>query len=338
MLVHFLYSNKGGDILGSYTQFSILEIIPDLSKKRITIKTNFKVDVSTVTLKTVGLYNYDKAKLETYKLTVDNKEIYIDLTNYPTNGSRYYLKVVGLKDALGRSLSASYDDYIKFVNDIKTTVEIISPVSRETYKDRTIDIGLKIKMPADNIQYRIEVGIDNVFFNKVTTLVCKVPYMGIEDLGNQFIEIDKDSILSDNNGVPIVFNSAEYSSDSLTLSTTIEREGQIYIRARAESSNSEDFIAGDWSETISFNILTISTDSLETTFLEDYLTSSDLFESEDEETAVNPTLILSKSAPGTNDEMFFIELNKEVYLKDKVPNEDGYISLGTIIGFGKEVK
>jgi hypothetical protein len=84
--------------------------------------------------------------------------------------------------------------------------------------------------------------------------------------------------------------------------------------------------------------MTIAMDSLETTFLEDYLTSSDLFENENEETAINPTIILSKSEPGTNEDMFYIELNKEVLLKNKVPNKDGYISLGTIFGFGKEVK
>ena len=79
-------------------------------------------------------------------------------------------------------------------------------------------------------------------------------------------------------------------------------------------------------------------DSIETNFLEDYLTSSDLFETEDEDTAINPTKILSKSAPGTNEDVFYIELNKEVYIGDKVPNKDGYISLGTIFGFGKGVK
>ena len=152
------------------------------------------------------------------------------------------------------------------------------------------------------------------------------------------LEIDKESVISDSSGIPISFNNGEYVTDTLTLSTNVEREGQVYIRARAESIDSENVVVGEWSETISFNILTMSMDSLETTFLEDYLTSSDLFESEDEETAVNPTTILSKSAPGTDEGMFYIELNKEVYLKNKVPNKDGYISLGTIFGFGKEVK
>jgi hypothetical protein len=117
----------------------------------------------------------------------------------------------------------------------------------------------------------------------------------------------------------------------------------LYIRARAEQeyydeNKEKKYIVGEWSELVSFNILTTPMDSLETTFLEDYLTSSDLFESEDEETAINPTTILDKSEPGTNEGMFYIELNKEVYLKNKVPNKDGYISLGTIFGFGKEVK
>ena len=126
-----------------------------------------------------------------------------------------------------------------------------------------------------------------------------------------------------------------FTNDILELNTTIEREGQLYIRARAELNETT---VGDWSETISFNIYTVSMDSIETNFLEEYLTSSDLFENEDEETAINPTIILSKSQPGTNEGMFYIELNKEVSLKNKIPNRDGYISLGTIFGFGKEVK
>ena len=77
---------------------------------------------------------------------------------------------------------------------------------------------------------------------------------------------------------------------------------------------------------------------LNTTFLEDYLTTDNLFEEEEEETAINPTLILDKSTIGTDEKMFFIELNKEVLIRNLELNEDGYYVLGTVLGLGKDVK
>ena len=381
--------------MSTYNQFSIQAIEPDLSNKQIIIKTNFKVDASSVDMKSVAYYDYDNSKLAVYKLEVETKNIYIKLNDYPSSGSRYYLKISGIKDALGRKLATNFDDYIKFTEDVRTKVKIISPVSRETYKDRTLDIKLEItaavhtgvidyiicnkeepgallviKNPKDhtkqvsldtvfsvnpklkdiivsgrhyvkpktgdtnNLRYRIEISTDNVFYNKVTTLLCEIPNDYYGNKSEQFI-ITNDKIITNQDGVAITFNNGLFLNDELELNTTIEREGQLYIRARAELNET---VVGDWSEIISFNIYTVSMDSIETNFLEEYLTSSDLFENEDEETAINPTMILSKSEPGTNEGMFYIELNKEVLLKNKVPNKDGYISLGTIFGFGKEVK
>ena len=320
--------------MSTYNQFSIQAIEPDLSNKQIIIKTNFKVDASSVDMKSVAYYDYDNSKLAVYKLEVETKNIYIKLNDYPSSGSRYYLKISGIKDALGRKLATNFDDYIKFSEDVNTKVQVISPVSRETYTDRTIAIRLKLSEVMNNLLYRIEVSTDNVFYNKLTTLLCKVPNEFLNTKDTQFFLVD-DDILTTQDGVAITFNNGLFLNDELELNTTIEREGQLYIRARAELGETT---VGDWSEIISFNIYTISMDSVETTFLEEYLTTDNLFENEDEETAINPTTILSKSQPGTNEGMFYIELNKEVSLKNKVPNKDGYISLGTIYGFGKEVK
>jgi hypothetical protein len=76
-------------------------------------------------------------------------------------------------------------------------------------------------------------------------------------------------------------------------------------------------------------------DSIETTFLEEYLTSYDLF---DEETLVE-TKIEDRTAIGTNEGMLYIEFNKNIKLPNNYTlNEDGYISLGTVIGTRKELK
>lgn len=324
-------------MLSNFNQFSIQEVTPDASQKLITIKTNFKIDANTVNLKSVGLYNYDAAKLENYKLSVDGKNIYIKMIDYPSNNSRYYLKVIGIKDALGRTLSATYDDYIKFVNDIKTKVEIISPVSRETLKEREVNICLRLTNVSSDVKYRIEIGIDNVFFGKVSTMICQIPneYQNKSDVQFLINNTEKENeVLTDSSGLPIAFINGYYRNDELTLITNIDREGQVYIRARAESSIS-DSIVGDWSETISFNILTITMDSLETTFLEEYLTTDELFD----ESVREPVEIVDKTEIATTDSVFFLEFNKDIRLpEDYKLTQDGYIKFGTIMAKRKEMK
>ena len=154
----------------SYSEFSIQEIIPDISTKTIKIVTNFKVDPNSVSELTVAYYSYDTGKLETYQLRVDGKNIYVDFLNYPDDESRYFLKVAGIKDALGRTLKTNFDGYIKFEKDIKTKVKILSPVSRVTYKSRLIDIRLQLTDMLKDLTYRIEISTDNVFYNVLTTM------------------------------------------------------------------------------------------------------------------------------------------------------------------------
>ena len=317
--------------MSTYNEFSIQAVIPDLPNRQIIIKTNFKVDPSSVDMKSVAYYDYDNAKLAVYKLEVETKNIYIKLNEYPSSGSRYYLKISGIKDALGRKLATNFDDYIKFTESVTTKVQIISPTSRETYKDRTVVIRLKISEVMNDLSYRIEISTDNVFYNKITTLLCKVPneFLNIKD--TQFFLVN-DDILANQDGVAITFNNGLFLNDELELNTTIEREGQLYIRARAELN---EITVGDWSEIISFNIYTVSMDSIETNFLEDYLTSNDLFE----DSILEPIEVVDRSEPATNEGAFFIEFNKDIKIPEKyVLNKDGYIKLGTIVCTRKEVK
>ena len=282
----------------SYSKFSIQEIIPDLSQKKITIKTNFKVDPKSVSESTVALYNYDKSTLEIYQLTVDGKNITVLLSDYPADGGRYYLKVANIVDALGRVLNISYDEYITFESDLKTKLQIISPVSRETLKSRTVTIKIKsLSDIEEDAVCKIEIASDNIFYNKLAVLE------------QQLI-----------NG-------------ELTVDTTIEREGQIYIRARMEKT---DTIVGDWTEVICFNIYTIQMDSLETTFLEDYLTTNDLF---DDSIDLLETSIEDKPVFDVAEGALYFELNKKIKLPEHYKVDiDGYVTLGTVIGFRKELK
>jgi hypothetical protein len=284
--------------LSTYNEFSIQEVIPDLSNKRLIIITNFKVDPQTILPTNIALYNYDRTSLETYQLIPDNKNIFVVMNDYPTNDTRYYLKIKDLRDALGRTLKTEFNDYIVFKNEVKTKLEIVSPKSRETVKSRVIPMKIKVTELDEEkaTTCRIEFSSDNIFYNILNTVE--------QDIVNGEVSID----------------------------TTIEREGQIYVRARAERDN----LVGDWSETICFNIYTIPMESINTNFLEDYLLTDDLF---DDTVELIQTEIQDKTAIATNDGVFYLEFNKEIQLPENYEvDEDGYVNLGTIIGFRKELK
>lgn len=297
--------------MGTYNLFSIQDVTPDLSRKQIIIKTNFQVDPTSVDLTTVRFFNYDASQLEMYSLSVEGKNIILDLKEIPSDSTRYYLKVSKIKDALKRTLSCDYDDYIKFYDDIITKVEIISPVSRQTYKTREIEFKLRVTDIVDNLYYKIEVGTDNAFFSTIATMRCS-------GLNIESDDMDVSNFSMENN--------------IIKFTALIERDGQLYVRARAEQTEA---IIGDWSEVISFNIYTISMDSIETTFLEDYLTTDELFEEE----ILLQTEIVDRSEIATNDGIFHMEFNKNIKLpKEYELDENGYIKLGTVIGSRKELK
>lgn len=284
--------------MSTYNEFSIQEVIPDLSNKRLIIITNFKVDPQTILPTNIALYNYDRTSLETYQLIPDNKNIFVVMNDYPTNDTRYYLKIKDLRDALGRTLKTEFNDYIIFKNEVKTKLEIVSPKSRETVKSRIIPMKIKVTELDEEkaTTCRIEFSSDNIFYNILNTVE--------QDIVNGEVSID----------------------------TTIEREGQIYVRARAERDN----LVGDWSETICFNIYTIPMESINTNFLEDYLLTDDLF---DDTVDLMQTEIQDKTAIATNDGVFYLEFNKEIQLPENYEvDEDGYVNLGTIMGFRKELK
>lgn len=284
--------------MSTYNEFSIQEVIPDLSNKRLIIITNFKVDPQTILPTNIALYNYDQTSLETYQLIPDNKNIFVVMNDYPTNDTRYYLKIKDLRDALGRTLKTEFNDYIVFKNEVKTKLEIVSPKSRETVKSRVIPMKIKVTELDEEkaTTCRIEFSSDNIFYNILNTVE--------QDIVNGEVSID----------------------------TTIEREGQIYVRARAERDN----LVGDWSETICFNIYTIPMESINTNFLEDYLLTDDLF---DDTVELIQTEIQDKTAIATNDGVFYLEFNKEIQLPENYEvDEDGYVNLGTILGFRKELK
>lgn len=302
-----------------YNQFSVIEVTTDLKTKTIIIATNFKVDPATVNLNTVSLYDYSagNGQLTDYTLHVDGKNICIILRDYPGPGTKYYLKITDIYDALNRKINYAYNDYIVFENEVLTRTEVLSPGFREVFSQSTIDIKIKITDPLDEGKYRIQISTDNVYFKILTTIICSAT---------------SSEIVSSDNVVQVVDDNSN--SGELNFKANIDYNGQLYIRARAEREDNE---VGRWSETSSFTIHTIPVDSMDTTFLEESLTTFDLFP---DESALEPLSINAKSnIANVTDGAFYIEFNKAIQLpKDYETNADGYVSLGIVTGFRKGLK
>lgn len=291
-----------------YNQFSITQVVPDLRTKSIIIMTNFKVDPSTVNLKTVALYDYSAGDRRTvnYNLHVDGKNIVILLEEPPTCDSKLFLKVADIYDALNRRLNYAYNNYITIENDVVTKVEIISPGFRETFSNNIITIKLKITDALTEGRYVIQIGADNAFFKVVSTTICNV---GDESINDDIVE----------------FN------------TSIDYNGQLFIRARAERNDEE---VGRWSDISSFSIQTISIDSMDTTFLEESVTTFDLFPNEviglnDLGVQIQDKNLIADIKDG----VLYIEFDRDLLLpEDYEVDGEGYVSLGVITGFRKELK
>ena len=302
-----------------YNQFSIIEVISDLKNKTIIIATNFKVDPSTINLNTVSLYDYSagSGQLADYDLHVDGKNICIILRDYPGPGNKYYLKVTDIYDALNRKINYAYNDYIIFENEVLTQVEILSPGYREVLSQNIVNIKLRITDPLEEGQYKIQISADNVFFKNLSTIICNAT---------------ADEITSSEDTVKILENNSK--SGELNFKADVSHNGQLYIRARAERSGSE---VGRWSEIISFTMHTLPIDSIDTVFLEESLSTFDLFPNEAD---LEPLAISEKSSIiDITDGAFYIEFNKDIKLpEDYKVDEDGYVSLGIITGFRKGLK
>ena len=292
-----------------YNQFCITQIVPDLRTQSIVIMTNFKVDPSTVNLKTVTLYDYTAGDRQTadYELKVDGKNIIIHLKEVPAYDSKYFLKVADIYDALNRKINYAYNNYIVFTNDVMTTVNVVSPGYRETFTTRLIDIKLQVVDPIEEGQYVVQIAADNAFFNIISTVT-----FGAAD------EAIKDNMIA--------------------FKTTIEYDGQLYIRARAEKDSQT---VGRWSELSSFSIYTIPLESMDTDFLEDSLTTYDLFPDDGIIGLDFPALEVQGKNNILNaaDGVLYLEFNRELLLpEDYEVDKDGYVSLGIITGFRKGLK
>lgn len=302
-----------------YNQFCITNVKPDLKTKTIVVTTNFKIDASTVNFKTVSLYHYeeDGSQLAEYSLSVDNKSICIILNDYPPTETRFFLKITDIYDALNRKINYNYGNYVIFTNDVITDMTVLSPGYRETFTENIISVKLGIKDALESGFYRIQVSSDNAFFKTISTVTYNATNKELESSGDE-----------------LTISESNLSESEITFSATVNYNGQLFIRARAEKSETE---LGRWSEVVPFTINTIPADSMDSTFLDQSLTTFELFE---DEFNMTPLAINEKSnISDVTDVAFYMEFNKAIKLpEDYKTDADGYVSLGIVTGFRKGLK
>lgn len=302
-----------------YNQFCITNVKPDLKTKTIVVTTNFKIDASTVNFKTVSLYHYeeDGSQLAEYSLSVDNKSICIILNDYPPTETRFFLKVTDIYDALNRKINYNYGNYVIFTNDVITDMTVLSPGYRETFTENIISVKLGIKDALESGFYRIQISSDNAFFKTISTVTYNATNKELESSGDE-----------------LTISESNLSESEITFSATVNYNGQLFIRARAEKSETE---LGRWSEIVPFTINTVPADSMDSTFLDQSLTTFELFE---DEFNMTPLAINEKShISDVTDVAFYMEFNKAIKLpEDYKTDADGYVSLGIVTGFRKGLK
>lgn len=261
-----------------YNEFSIESVLTVLPLKKVIIKTNFTIDERTVNNSTVKLLRVSDATLEEYKISVSENTIELVLNNDLSDENTELMLIIRkIKDKLGRNLSASFNKKISFQPAYKKIFKITSPSEGTTL--RSLDVDIKFKAASEEIEdskYRVEVSSDMAFFN-VTN-----------------------SVLVDLNETRV----------------TIPKDGQYYLRVRAESEDGELF--GLWSDVLTFNVSTCLSNSNncnDNTFLDDFVFTDNLFSDEIiplEQTYISPNF--------TIDSPFIIEFNKEL----EFPEERDY--------------
>lgn len=258
-----------------YNEFCIDSVITVLPLRKIQIKTNFTIDAGTVDHSTVRLVRISDASLEEYKIDVSEKIIELTLKNdLEQDNVKFMLIIRKIKDKLGRTLSAPFNKEISFEPAYKKILKIVSPSDGTTL--RSLDVDIKLEAASEETEeskHRIEVSSDMAFFNVTNSILI----------------------------------------DEFESRLTLPKDGQYYMRARAESEDSNCF--GLWSDVNTFNVSTYLCDkdnSKENSFLEDIVFNDNLFV--DEEIPLETEYITPNF---TVDTPFTIELNKNLQFPEE---------------------
>ena len=289
--------------------FNITSVTPDYTNKQIVILTTFKVDPDTVNRKNVQVIAASSGTTVTYKLSVDNDKIIVNLKDWPELDNYYVVKVDKIKDKLNRDLISPLSKDIMFKADTKLKCIIHNPNNNEAVIQQHNLVYFSIKQINPDSTVTVKPKPD-------TEPSPELP--DVEGPGLDNNTQAKEAVLEDESDVTYHFEFAfdtaffdivkEYDSEYTDGYVQLEN-GQYYMRARVIEGD----LVSDWSETITFTVIpdVCECDEIieqsKRDYLEDIMAPVEFFLDSDEVFE-----ILSTSDNGVTYPEFYIELSKDI--------------------------
>ena len=195
-----------------YQNFNVNGITAINSNKSILIETSKFIDNTAQSNISIEIYErYNKVYLDFYFI-IDGKNLIINLLDWPVVNTDYILGVKGITSITGEELSSNIKTRIKFISEVKSKVQILSPVMFE----KVPDLNIKLE----------EILVDENDKNAV---------------GKFYVEIAKDNIFKNLTN--------KFLTDKTENNILLNDKGQYYLRARIQK---DDENYGCWSEIVSF--------------------------------------------------------------------------------------
>lgn len=196
-------------------QFVIQTVETSLIDKKIIVTTNNNIDPNSLDDIFIQIMERETRSEVMFTKEIKGQVLEVTLNEWPIPNTAYIFYLKSLTNVLGEPVRSGVRRKIQFDSAITKKVEIISPSMHETVKSLDIKFDL-------------------------------VDVTDIEDKNECYAYLE---IATDNEFYNVVKSTKVKEKNSITITNL--KEGQYYLRARAESDEKE-FQYGIWSETISF--------------------------------------------------------------------------------------
>lgn len=285
--------------------FNVTSVEPVYSQKMIVIQTTFRVDETTVSRKSIEVLTASSGTATLYKLSVDNDKIIITLKDWPDLNDTYIVRITTIKDMLNRELISPITKNIVFNSGVKIKAVITAPLNNEavTSEQNLINFSIKQINPDDTVTVKpMPVTITDSSLPKDNQTSGSTEAM----LGDESDVIYHFEFASD----IAFFNVIKDIKTPYTNGAVQLDNGQFYMRARAIKDN----LFGDWSETITFNVISVPDecsnliDDAKREYLEDFVAPASFFIDADG----LDFEIVSNSNNGETYAEFYIEFSKDI--------------------------
>lgn len=173
-----------------YQEFSIINIIPRASEKKIIIEANKAINNLETEKIIIDLYERKTKTPVLFDFEINFDKLIITLRDWPIPNTDYILGVKGIESITEDVLESNIKKKLIFTSDVTSTVSILSPTMFEKVKDLTI----KLKESTINNEslinsYYIEVAKDSSFYETLNKFNCAKDELEIilKESGQYFI-------------------------------------------------------------------------------------------------------------------------------------------------------